>query len=42
MCKETSSHRGSISQRIQDAGILGSGEDQDIISILNEACGMQM
>jgi hypothetical protein len=43
MCKETSSHRGSIShQRIQDSGILGSGEEQDILSILTEACGMQM
>jgi hypothetical protein len=43
MSQETSSHRGSIShQRIQDAGILGSGEEQDILSILTEACGMQM
>jgi hypothetical protein len=44
MSQETSSHRGSIPHKfIQDAGtILGSGEEEDILSILTEACGMQL
>jgi hypothetical protein len=40
---ETSPHRGSISHKfIQDAGILSSGEEQDVLSILDQACSIQM
>ena len=38
MTPETSPHRGSISHKvIDDAGILGSGEEQDVLSILTQA-----
>jgi hypothetical protein len=44
MFPETSTHSGtSISHEfIQDAGILGSGEEQDVLSILHQACSLQM
>jgi hypothetical protein len=43
MSPETSPHRGSIShQFIEDSGILGNGEEQDVLSILDQACSLQM
>jgi hypothetical protein len=43
MSPETSPHRGSISRKfIQNAGILGSSEEQDVLSILTQACSLQI
>jgi hypothetical protein len=43
MSQKTLPQRGSISHKfIQDVGIVGSSERQDILSILAEACSLQM